>query len=313
MKSIGKSILTLACAGLVLIACLFGVGKVLEPHYDGKEHQEEKHLAYSVLFEEPDTLDVLFVGDSISYAAISPRQMFQAEGFTSYNIATGAQPICYGEAMLEMALRQQNPQVVVLEANSFYTNFTRTDVIKQKLKGLLPIFEYHDRWKTLLPWGDHVKKNANWGEADKGHRTSGKVEPPAEKAVAHHMEPTDAVDPVLDINQEVIGSMVDMCRNRGIEVIIVNAPSVSNWGMKQHNAVQEVASRLDIPYVDLNMPEYQELLNVDWTQDTNDGGDHLNKKGAKKVSGFLGAYLAERYRLPDHRGEAGYDDWNKKK
>ena len=111
MKSIGKSILTLACAGLVLIACLFGVGKVLEPHYDGKEHQEEKHLAYSVLFEEPDTLDVLFVGDSISYAAISPRQMFQAEGFTSYNIATGAQPICYGEAMLEMALRQQNPEI----------------------------------------------------------------------------------------------------------------------------------------------------------------------------------------------------------
>ena len=46
------------------------------------------------------------------------------------------------------------------------------------------------------------------------------------------------------------------------------------------------------------------------TRDTCDGGDHLNERGAKKVTAFLGAWLAKQYNLADHRGSSDYRAWS---
>ena len=43
--------------------------------------------------------------------------------------------------------------------------------------------------------------------------------------------------------------------------------------------------------------------------DSRDGGNHLNYSGAKKISVWLGDYLAKDYQLEDHRKDRRYQRW----
>ena len=43
--------------------------------------------------------------------------------------------------------------------------------------------------------------------------------------------------------------------------------------------------------------------------DSRDGGNHLNYSGAKKISVWLGDYLAKDYQLEDHRKDSRYQRW----
>ena len=49
---------------------------------------------------------------------------------------------------------------------------------------------------------------------------------------------------------------------------------------------------------------------MNWTEDTQDKGDHLNVYGAEKVTSYLGNYLEENYELEDHRNDPTYEAWN---
>ena len=50
-------------------------------------------------------------------------------------------------------------------------------------------------------------------------------------------------------------------------------------------------------------------IGINWKTDSLDQGDHLNFSGAEKVTKYLGNYLSEKYKLPDHRGDSAYAAW----
>ena len=50
---------------------------------------------------------------------------------------------------------------------------------------------------------------------------------------------------------------------------------------------------------------------INWKTDTPDGGSHLNVLGAQKLTAALGNYLTEHYTLEDHRGQPGFESWDK--
>ena len=63
-----------------------------------------------------------------------------------------------------------------------------------------------------------------------------------------------------------------------------------------------------IPYLDLNTET--KSLSIDWKEDTRDQGDHLNFKGAMKVTKYMESYLKQNYDLQDHRHDEQYQSWN---
>ena len=59
--------------------------------------------------------------------------------------------------------------------------------------------------------------------------------------------------------------------------------------------------------------ELAEETGLDFSQDTYDGGLHLNLTGAEKITKYLGKVLAEECALPDRRGEAELSEaWEEK-
>ena len=86
---------------------------------------------------------------SEAYSSFSPLQMWKEHGFTSYVSATSGQRLTYGYRLLEKALRSQKPKVVVFETNSIYSPINGLTQFVSFPMNKLPVFEYHDRWKSL--------------------------------------------------------------------------------------------------------------------------------------------------------------------
>src|SRR5574344_1279692 len=125
--------------------------------------------------EQQNSLDVLFIGDSDIYNGISPMEIYEKYGITSYDFASSAASNLLMYYMLQEALKTQSPKVVIMDETSIFgykegeTNTHRAmdlmplDNVKlslindpdyhfnigDKLTILFPVFRYHDRWNKI--------------------------------------------------------------------------------------------------------------------------------------------------------------------
>ena len=256
------------------------------------------------LKEEPeDTIDVIFAGDSESYSAFSPLQIWTEYGFTSFVCGTSAQRLCDTYALLQETFETQSPEVVVLETNCLY-RFAgiakeTDDKVMAGLSRYLPVFQYHSRWKTYLSGGDSESSESQL----KGFRKRKTVKP---YLGGEYMNETDAVKEVPELAAEYLEKINTLCKEKNAELVLVSAPSAKCWNYEKHNGVTAWAGKNGVRYLDLNL---EDGLGIDWTTDTKDGGDHLNFAGAKKVTQYMGEWLEENWKLMDHRGDSSYDHW----
>lgn len=262
--------------------------------------------ANGILSEQKDSIDVLFLGDSLVYSSISPMAMYEREGFTSYLCSTPAQPLYYTKSLLERTLQEQSPKVVVLEADTIFRDFLATDPIVEEIKAMFPLFEYHDRWKSLQlqDWTDDVHYTYN--NVLKGFRIN-REKKPVQK-IGSYMDDRKKGESISIVNRWVLDSIVQMCQEKGCQLLIYSTPSYKNWNWKRHDAVQTYCDSKNIPYLDLNTET--KSLSIDWKADTRDQGDHLNYEGAMKVTRYMETYLKMNYDLKDHRQDAKYQSWN---
>ena len=110
------------------------------------------------------------------------------------------------------------------------------------------------------------------------------------------------------LNSMTFDRIKKFCDERGIEIIIYSMPSAKNYNQIRIDAMEAFAKEKGVTYIDLNGKADE--LGIDWTQDTNDGGDHMNLNGARKVVKYFGNYFRENLNLTDHRGDPSYSDWD---
>ena len=102
--------------------------------------------------------------------------------------------------------------------------------------------------------------------------------------------------------------MLELCEERGAQLVLVSTPSTLNWNYPRHNTIAAFAAENGLTYLDLNL--MTDKVPIDWKTDTRDKGDHLNYSGAVKVTGFLGQYLKQTFDLPDNRMDDAYASWH---
>ena len=163
----------------ILGVFFWGAQRIVMPkyYYPNTTVAEAASIIYrGFLDEEKDSIEAIFAGTSHMTYSVSPVELYEEYGFTSYNLASARQPLAVARYALQTALKTQDPKVFVLDVSSLFTDFydgagfkyvteqvplsaeklqllqemsTLSDDEDDMVSGLFPMINYHSRWKEL--------------------------------------------------------------------------------------------------------------------------------------------------------------------
>lgn len=278
--------------------------------------------------EKKNSIDVLAVGDSNLYRAIVPQLLWHDRHITSYVLASASQSPWLTYYLLCDALTYQTPKVVILDpyelfrtGNSVSSRYCKVinamhdfPVKEQAIYNVDTSFTVHEKKGMLMTAIAQVVLDVypeiyailNKGEKPpvKYSTTKGfylNVTKNPYEGTMNYMN-TNKGYPILEKNKKYYDDILQLCKKKGIHVLIVKIPTATDWSLQQHNETAEYAKANDIPFLDLNYMKGSD--EIDWSNDTKDHGTHMNVYGAYKVSDAIGRYLNEHYKLSNTTDKA---------
>lgn len=288
--------------GFLFLAIAVGLMLALSPVFQPRETEELAQL------EGLGQIDYLVMGDSEGWASVQPMLIWRDYGYTGYNLSRAGQRLQDFYLQLQDTLETQHPQVLLLETDILYKSVgvigESEGYLTTTLSQAIPFLRYHERWKDLLPdMGD--QSSADSSKLYRGAYFNTSIQP---YTGGDYTQPTDEVRTLPWTQRFFADKIVQLCRDNDIQLILYSSPSPLCWSYAMHNGITAYALEQGVEFIDLNLE--QQELGLDWSVDTHDKGDHVNFSGARKVTAYLGQYLAEHTQLQDHRGEQEYQDWN---
>ncbi|MCI8286988.1 MAG: SGNH/GDSL hydrolase family protein [Lachnospiraceae bacterium] len=308
------------CSAIFVIVTLYLLQRLLVPKYASDVVEGNLIAEY---YEEEKNHDVIFIGDCEVYENFSPKVLWEKYGINSYIRGSAQQLIWQSYYLLEDTLRYEKPEVVIFNVlalkydepqkeayNRMSLEGMRWSVSKVKailasmtedehfLDYVFPILRYHSRWNELgeedleyLFRREPVSHNGYYMRVD--------VKPaenvPEGRILADYQFGENACG--------YLDKMTELCRENDIQLVLVKAPSLyPYWYEEWEEQVEAYAAEHKLLYI--NFLELTEETGLDFSQDTYDGGLHLNLTGAEKITDYLGKVLTEECALSDRRGEA---------
>jgi len=261
--------------------------------------------------EIPNTIDVIFAGNSEVYRTFSPLQMFIDKGYTSYCMSESALRLCDALELTKASFVDQSPKLVVLEADAIFSD---VDPHKDNyalptnlIEDIFPIFHYHIFYKAYVPefvYEDNVAMRTE-------HALRGFVQ--TDEAVPYtgpedYMSEGEQVT-INRYSMKYLDMFRDFCREKNVPLLLTAAPNAKNWTYSKHDSMQKYADENGLDFIDLNY--HIDDMGIDWDTDTMDGGNHMSFDGSKKTTAFMEEYIEDNYDLTDHRGDPLYEGWFK--
>lgn len=250
--------------------------------------------------------DVMFFGSSNAYCSFNPLVIWNKTGVKSYVFATQQQPVWATYHYIAEALKTQSPKLAVVDILMFskndeyyddgvnYTFCDNMPLSKNKIELICAsappedrfnlacrFMKYHSRWNELTE-ADFTYRKSDMHDYSKGYYVLTKEYPDAVKS------DTSAVFTSADLsrkNAEYLNKIIDLCKTRGVELMLVKTPSNSTAAETEYyNTVSNIAAENGIFYADYNQC-YDKIgleLKKDFYDDT-----HLNIRGAEKFSEYF--------------------------
>lgn len=313
-----RNVLPVLAVLVAFAAILVLVTRLLEPKY---MTDLEEGSFISQYYDEAGGHDVIFIGDCEVYANFSPAELYRQRGITAYVRGTSQQLVWQSYYVLKETLRYETPKVVVFNVNAMrYSEpvseaYHRLTIDQMRwsaekvgmitasmteeenfLSYVFPIMRYHARFDELtaedLEYFFKTKKNTF-----NGYQMNTSVVP---------LEHLPAMRPLPDytfgdVCYEYLEKMTDLCKEKGIELILIKAPSqYPHWYDEYDSQIAEFAQEHGLAYYNLKL--HEEAIGLDFSTDTYDAGLHLNLSGATKLSDYFADVLADAHGCGDHRG-----------
>lgn len=332
MKSFINFLITMSITFILTYTILLAASKIFIPKWVDHNGNMMTFIMDGFYKEKKDSLEVIFTGNSDVYRGVSPMILYNKYGVTSYNFVSAGQRSWIAYYMLEEALRVQNPKLVLFNVDELYSdnqpsvgNYSKVyDNMKfskvkidtvfdetyeksrtGRVSHFLPILSYHSRYTELtdidFKYAFYDTNNPTKGMDLIAHRVpyTGNKD---------YMKETEEIFEMPEVNKKYLDKMVELCKEKGVTLVLFEVPSPDSWNYAKHNALQEYANKNNLDFIDLNL--YNNEIGMNWDEDTSDGGDHLNVFGAEKVTEYLSDYLHENYELTDQRENKKYKKWN---
>ncbi|MDO5403419.1 MAG: hypothetical protein Q4F11_08260 [Eubacteriales bacterium] len=300
---------------LAILLCLIAAGsELIEPKgYEAYDLSVVKIKIGAIEAEEENSIDVIFAGNSESCYTFSPLQLWGEYGITSYDLGSGAQRLCDTYAILKEMFKTQRPKVLVLETDSVMEQYPGIykddDEFINRLEDIFPIFHYHSAYnqiqlpKFILKYTQNRKNESLYKGFQIRSEQAG-----AEVYDNMHDDGGEACAQITEEGLDILDKIKKLCLTNNCELMLVSAPSMVNWNMSKHNAIEKWSSTNNIEYLDLNL--CNDSIGIDWAEDTFDNGVHVNIYGASKVNRYMGEILKNKAGSRD-REESVARKWNK--
>ncbi|MBD5523968.1 MAG: SGNH/GDSL hydrolase family protein [Lachnospiraceae bacterium] len=319
MNKKGKTILSVGVVLVIFCIVFVLISMLLQPKY---MTDLEEGSFISQYYREAGDHDVIFLGDCEVYANYSPMELYRDYGITAYVRGTPQQLVWMSYYIAEETFRYETPRVIVFNVNAMrysepvseaYNRLTidqmrwsgskvgiiRTSITEEEqfLSYVFPILRYHSRFDKLtqedFSYLFQVKDNTF-----NGFQLHTEIVPagslPVEKVLADYQ--------FRDICYEYLDRIRLLCGENGTELILVKAPSLyPYWYEEYDEQIREYAAEYGLSFY--NFGELSEEIGLDFSEDTYDGGYHLNLSGAVKLSKYFGNVLTKEHGVADHRQE----------
>lgn len=318
MKNL-KTVLSVVAVLLVFVLVLGLATRLLSPKYMTDLVEGSMISQY---YRESGDHDVVFIGDCEVYANYSPMEMYRTHGITAYIRGTSQQLIWQSYYVLKETLNYETPQAVVLNVNAMrhsepvkeeYNRLTidqmrwsaeKVGIIRASMTEeetfasyVFPILRYHSRFDELTKedtqYFFQVKDNT-WNGYLVNHNINPVGKLPAKRPLADYQ--------FADVCYEYLDKITALCKEKGVELILVKAPSLYPYWYEEYNQqMAEYAQMNGLAYYDFT--QCIDEIGLDFQVDTYDAGLHLNHTGAVKLSAYFAEILAQNHGIADHRNE----------
>ncbi|WP_304174395.1 SGNH/GDSL hydrolase family protein [Pseudobutyrivibrio ruminis] len=323
-----KKFIAIILSLVIALTGIFLTSKLLEPKYmsgilEGAMIQE--------YYDDPTDHNVVFIGDCELYENISPVYLWENYGINSYIRGSAQQLIWQSYYLAEETVKMEHPDVIVFNVlsmkynepqNEAYNRMTldgmkwsssKVNSIKASMTDeenfidyVFPILRYHSRWSDLsaedfkyMFHRDKVSFNGYYMRVD----VKAAEDVPEGRPLADYQ--------FGDNSYYYLDKLTKLCKDNDVKLVLVKAPTLyPYWYDEWDQQIKDYASANNLDYI--NFLELQDELGLDWSQDTYDGGLHLNLAGAEKLSDYVGNMLTTEYGIPDRRDESDLNAyWDK--
>lgn len=320
MKQLGKVIAFL----LIFILGLSGLYQI----FSWKETSGENKSSVQALYEigDKDRVDVVFIGPSFTYSLANPAILWDDYGIASFNLGVSGQDTEAAYTSILEVLKTQTPEVVMVDFSATmtegyqvesnrYRNMLAYRLSKENYELIDKLTETFDEKKDfLLRWPIvHTRykelQRYDFEQYMPSIYTLGFcydwtiMSWMPDFTVLYSKEQT----PISPINQEFVDKIVALSQERGFSVVFY-LPALDRGEDTQRifNGVEAYMDEIGVTYLDFARNAAE--IGIDYQTDFIDHG-HSNYTGAKKLTDYIGRFLAENFRLEDHRGEPDYEPW----
>lgn len=270
---------------------------------------------------DENSIDILFLGSSQIMTAVSPLQLAEETGLSSYNLGTEQQNMVTSYYWLKEALRFQKPQVVCLDV-LFLFPYNESSELNSKEEFVRKSFDYmkwssvkweavqtlcaldseHELKNYLFPflryhsrWSDLTLQDFTYVFDDKTHPARGFSSTTEKERLSFEgFVCTDASNiaaplPTMELYFEKI---VALCEEKDITLCLIKTPrGGGSFGESYHNGVQTLADKHGLTFLDFNESSLFREIEFDAQKDYLDVS-HVNLYGAKKITGYLSDYFS---------------------
>ncbi len=303
--------------------------------------RKDSDRKYADFMENADKVDVIFLGSSHMLNSVSPAQLFDETGITSYNFAKPGGIIPESYWTYRLARQYVKPKCVVMDLWSLDRDYHFVDIMNgpedkkqadnsvsllhtnmdiwplnslkaEAINDLISSFDrrmefyfdfslYHGRWNGLIK--DDFVKDAQFGDSDYllGAEANRRM------ITNYNMfEPEDKSGNFEEETESIryLGKLISECQSENIDVVLTFMPMGGSY-YEDYQAInfgKKIAQKYDIEFIDL-LEENGDVVNIEF--DMSDDS-HVNEFGMSRITTYLGKILSEHDNLADHRGEDGY-------